>query len=1165
MYTIRLLNQDRTLLAVLPVISWSYDRKLSEATGISVKIARSEIAAEISTDELFAFLSPWQPALEEFPTDDCLACATPVLAYYLQLYRNTDAIGMGIIAKRDFSDTTISLKAYTEEHLLSLYRTPADYGIKYDNTDICDLARDMLKGWRTIRYKQNWDEAEDSSQVDITTEPSIVILDKDGAGTYYSSGYITFEFERPDDFDSWERIRWSADNEDPVYSTMAYRTWNGAAWSGWSTEYEGALPDQLGIEIGVTDAVKVQVRITLTSADQESEDDAGDPVGSTPALFAVEIIARTTAFLTSSIPLSSSFEVVGIDADEKTSLQVLRDACEQVGWDFQVSLGALTIAESIGDEREVLFRAGSNMDISQLGDDAAEIINYLIVNGTGSGINRPQITLKDTTSITSYGVRQLVKNFDIEDPDDLETAAQAYLDSVADPFFSWKIKTKFEYDNAPDFFTGDTVTVVDPKSATVQRSRIMQIILSYENDKLDTECYLGKTRANLVPKYTPDYRRASLLPPKSLALAQIEKGLIASIQTPDNSSLWAVTELYASTVTPVTIEAANLIARKRATNFTMEGLLPKTRYYAVARYVDTYGRTTEASVEVSLETLKFSTPFEDMQPADSDPGTLAFQTNGGNVKIYNSGIIDAIDGIYRGSLVVAVVIGLNSFLVNIDPTNGIKSRFGVTGSEETFFHADINGDVSLGNYDGGAGAKWIKSTGKFSVKGDGVWEGDIATGFLETVEGYIFTMTVLQDEATKFAEFNLVNLLAKGSLKSTGNLTHTAPLTLASRTSPAITFMVDSFRGFNLGLTQIGKNGGASSFTAWEVAGYAATEVLIAGALSVTFGGVNIIGPSLSGSGQWRFGIYRGGTTDVTFYEWNSGPATAVWNTIKSLKKNIHFDNYVLGDSGYIGWWRYLSSSDFATGGGFYSMTTAGGEDWHGLGMWKNSMQALAPYSPIFLGDAGKVCVVTAGSGSTLTYSVKTVSTKSWRFGAFHEEYEFCVIIATDGTVAVSDDEFDTSDVYAGPFSAIQDIYYEGDTQRIYVIDDDTLYYTEDCYNWIEVSSTTGIADQKKLSSVDFGDTYEELYIVDFGSDYYSAPQASENVAITAMKRSTVNGSLRIDVSDDASSYVYDDEDAIFLRDVTKTPFNALSAEIDDKLNLLKDLLVASGKEIEYL
>ena len=348
MYTVRLLDQTKTLLAVLPVISWSYDRKLSAATGITVKIVRSEVAADadIDTDELFSFLSPFQPSLQE-AAEDCTICSTPVLAYYLQLYRDTNAIGMGIIAKRDFSDTTITLKAHTEEHLLSLYRTPADYGIKYDNTDICDLARDMLNGWRTIRFKQNWDEAEASSQVDITTDPSVVILDKDGAGVYYDTGYITFEFSQPDDFDSWERIRWSADNEDPVFSTMAYRTYNGAIWGAWSAEYEGALPDKLGIEIVTINAVKVQVRITLTTDDQESEDDAGDPVGITPALFAVEILARTTAFLTGSIPASSTVEVVGIDANEKTSLQVLRDACEQAGWEFQVLFGVLTVAEAI--------------------------------------------------------------------------------------------------------------------------------------------------------------------------------------------------------------------------------------------------------------------------------------------------------------------------------------------------------------------------------------------------------------------------------------------------------------------------------------------------------------------------------------------------------------------------------------------------------------------------------------------------------------------------------------------------------------------------------------------------------------------------------------------------------------------------------------------------
>ncbi len=195
--------------------------------------------------------------------------------------------------------------------------------------------------------------------------------------------------------------------------------------------------------------------------------------------------------------------------------------------------------------------------------------------------------------------------------------------------------------------------MVDPKSATVQRSRIMQTILSYSNHKLDSECYLGKTRANLVPKIVPIYRIASLSAPKSLALAATEKGLIAIVPKPDNSSLWAFTELYLSDSSPVDVEAENLVSRKRSTIWTIQGLLPKTRYYAVARYVDTYGRNTDETVEVSRETLKFSTPFEDMQPADTDPGTLAFQTEGGKVKVYNNGIIEAVDGIFSGELTAA--------------------------------------------------------------------------------------------------------------------------------------------------------------------------------------------------------------------------------------------------------------------------------------------------------------------------------------------------------------------------------------------------------------------------------------------------------------------------------------------------------------------------------
>ncbi len=649
MYSVRLLNQEKTLLAVLPTTGWSYNRKISEATEITVSIPRESIKTVPMSNELFTYLSPFQVTETDEEVSNSLASTTPALAYFLQIYKDTDMIGMGIIAKRDFTENLINFKAHTEEHLMSLYRTPADYGIKYDNTDICDVARDMLSGWAIQRIKGNWDEAQDESQVDYTTDPAMVYLDKDGSGTYYARGYITFRFSQPDDFLKWERIRWSADNEAPVYTTMAYRTYDGS-WSSWSTEYEGALPDKIGIEIADIDATMIEVRITLETDDQTSEDDSGDPVGSTPALFAIEVISRTTAYLLSSIPASSTAEVYGIQADEKSPLQVLQDACEQVGWEFRVFNGVLYLAESIGDSLELLFRSGTNMDISQLGDDAAEIVNFVIAKGTGSGINRPLVTVKDSESIATYGMRQEVKEFDESDPDDLLTAATAYLATVSEPFFSWKVKTKFPFTAMPAFTSGDTVTVADPKSGTVQRSRIMEHRLSLGNNELTSECYLGKTRANLVPARTPIYRETSLTAPKSVAITAADKGLIIIVPKPLNSSLWAYTELYMNTSTSVTAIAENLKAKQRSTLFNIQGLLPKTTYYVRARYVDVYGAATSLSTETSLDTLKFSTPFEDMQPGDSDPDTLAFQTEGGKVKIFNNGTIEAVDGNFSGVL-----------------------------------------------------------------------------------------------------------------------------------------------------------------------------------------------------------------------------------------------------------------------------------------------------------------------------------------------------------------------------------------------------------------------------------------------------------------------------------------------------------------------------------
>ncbi len=605
MYTIRLLDQDKILLGRLPVIAWQYSRKISESTDFSITIAREEITAELLDEDMFAFLSPMQPILIEDDTHTNTPISSANLSYFLQLYEESTLIAMGKISKRDFTETTVVLKAHTEEYLLSLYRTPAQYGIKWDNTDICDVARDMLKGWRVIRVKSNWSDAVDSSQVDIATEPTVVLLDKDGAGVYFADGYITFEFDQPDTFENWERIRWSADNEAPVFTTMAYRTYDGS-WSGWSAEFEGALPDQLGIEIVDTDAEKVQVRITLSTDDQESEDPSGDPVGSTPALFAVEIIARTPAYLTGSIPASSSVEVDGISAKGKTALQVLKDACDQVGWEFQVFNGVLYVASALGVEREVLFRAGTNMDISSLGDDAAEITNVLIANGIGDGINRPQLTLENAASIDLYGIKEEIVDFETESNATLATLAADYLADKALPFFAWKVKVLYDYGTEPEYETGDQVTVVDPNSGTVLRSRIMEEHRGYSGDTLSVECYLGKTRADLVARHVPVYRLPGLPKPKAVALYAIEKGIGATIPRPESANLWAYTELYISDSPGVDIIAENLVAKKRATRFEVTGLLSETRYYFKARYIDIYGRYTAATSEFSLITLKFS-------------------------------------------------------------------------------------------------------------------------------------------------------------------------------------------------------------------------------------------------------------------------------------------------------------------------------------------------------------------------------------------------------------------------------------------------------------------------------------------------------------------------------------------------------------------------------
>ena len=131
------------------------------------------------------------------------------------------------------------------------------------------------------------------------------------------------------------------------------------------------------------------VRINLITNDTESEDDNGNPVGVTPTVFAVELIARTERgeLVAGNIPSVAGVTVKGLSADHATAFNVLKQACEQVGWEFNVWDETLNLAEALGVDRtkDFVLRAGTNIEIQTLGDSDGDLVNILTAYGPGAG------------------------------------------------------------------------------------------------------------------------------------------------------------------------------------------------------------------------------------------------------------------------------------------------------------------------------------------------------------------------------------------------------------------------------------------------------------------------------------------------------------------------------------------------------------------------------------------------------------------------------------------------------------------------------------------------------------------------------------------------------------------------------------------------------------
>lgn len=606
LYQARILDRDRQIKAVLPGIRWHYNRRINEATEISIYIPRETIDEHIPQGHaLYGFFAPSQP----FVVQGKPARAKPnkaqyaEIAAYIQIYKGDTLKVTGKINSRTIGQI-VTIQAYTEEILLEGNQTPAQYGKVYDNWDLADVAKDMLDGWQTIRVKDQsqWQSyMVGSSNIDLTTDPGIVMLAKKADGSYYQSGYIELMFSSGEvtDFKRWDRIRWSADSEAPVKTTIQYST-SGISWS---TPFDGGFPEEVGLVPSGATSSTMYVRINLETTDTESEDPDGNPVGVTPAVFAIELIARTerNELVAGNIPSVAGVTVKGLSADYASAFQVLLDACEQVGWEFQVWNGALNIAKNIGVDRtkDFVLRAGTNVEIQTLGDDDKELVNVLTAYGPGHGINRLEIALRDEESIAQFGEYPFAMEFDVEKLSELQDKAQEFLDEHNLPKTQFEVAVAFDHDKEPDYGLGDKVRVADPETGIVTTARIMAEAREYGESGLVVNLELGKAGLDLqaVLEGKPAKRPVDPFTPTGVWARGIVRGIRVGLSRPKGD--WDSTEVHVSTAPGFVPSGGTMKDTGKQTQFDITDLEVGTRYYVRIVNVNSRGNKSAPSREVS--------------------------------------------------------------------------------------------------------------------------------------------------------------------------------------------------------------------------------------------------------------------------------------------------------------------------------------------------------------------------------------------------------------------------------------------------------------------------------------------------------------------------------------------------------------------------------------
>lgn len=264
----------------------------------------------------------------------------------------TEVEQSGFISNHGYGDNYYDVEGYSEEIVLTRQFTPAQYGFPLYSqyADLDSLARQLGRTFVVEQAKYRWDDfIVQRTNVDTTTVPAFIILEKDSGGDYPSTGSVTFRFEKQPD-EEWDRIRWVSDfdedeeNIDGITTFVSIRTANTiGALGAFSQAQAGSLPDVVGLIIpGSTDRY-LEVKFDLLTDTPELS----------PAVFSLEVIKRGPgAISTFDIdPLATSIQTPKLVADNSSFFEVLTAACEPSGFEFMVVNGKLMLAQTFGVDR----------------------------------------------------------------------------------------------------------------------------------------------------------------------------------------------------------------------------------------------------------------------------------------------------------------------------------------------------------------------------------------------------------------------------------------------------------------------------------------------------------------------------------------------------------------------------------------------------------------------------------------------------------------------------------------------------------------------------------------------------------------------------------------------------------------------------------------------